>query len=179
MSEQIDMPEASRTAVQLLTRQEAMGDSNVAFSPDVLFKNFNTHLLDPTQAERRLSVDLVPPRSPGRVHAAAKSRCSATKAGTHWRANMHMTHLMKMVEMRTVMETIDENKAHTRANEKRGPPVPRIGIRIVRDRVHKHAAVRALDDLPSSIALQTRASHDLLHRSVNVRLPRYGTAIGS
>ena len=44
MSEQIDMPEASRTAVQLLTRQEAMGDSNVAFSPDVLFKNFNTRI---------------------------------------------------------------------------------------------------------------------------------------
>ena len=125
------------------------------------------------------SLDLAPVASPERVHAAAESRWSAMKAGTHWRADVHMTHLMKMVEVRVVMETIDENKAHARANEQRRPPIPWIGIRVVRDRVHKHAAVRALDDLPSSIALQTRASHDLLHRSVNVRLPRYGTAIGS
>ena len=101
------------------------------------------------------------------------------KTGTHWRANVHMTHLMKMVEVRMVMETIDENKAHARANEQRRPPIPWVGIRIVRDRVHKHAAVGALDDLPGSITLQTRPSHDLLRRSINIRLSRYGAAIGS
>jgi len=101
------------------------------------------------------------------------------KTGTHRRANVHMTHLMKMVEMRMVMEAIDENKAHTRANEKWRPPIPWIGIRVVRDRIHERAAVRVLHDLPGAIALQTRPSHDLLHRAINVRLARDGAAIGS
>jgi len=101
------------------------------------------------------------------------------KTGTHRRANVHMTHLMKMVEMRMVMEAIDENKAYASANKKRRPPIPWVRIRIVRDWVHKHAAVRALDDLPRSIALQTCPSHDLLHRSVNIRLSRHSAAIRS
>ncbi len=90
-----------------------------------------------------------------------------------------MTHLMKMVEVGKVVEAIDENKAHASANEQRRPPIPWIGIRVVRDRVHKHAAIWALDDLPGSIALQARAPHDLLRRSINIRLSRYGTAIGA
>jgi len=101
------------------------------------------------------------------------------KSGTHWRANMHMTHLMKMVEVRMVMETIDENKTHARANKQRRPPVPWVGIRIVRERIHKRAAVGALDHLPCSIALQARSSHNLLRGTVNIRLSRYGAAIGS
>lgn len=101
------------------------------------------------------------------------------KTGPHRRADVHMAHLMKMVGVEMVMEAIDEDKAHTRANEKRRPPIPLIRIRVVPDRVHKNAVVRALDNLPRPITLQACPFHDLLRRAINIGLSQYGAARGS
>jgi len=59
----------------------------------------------------------VPARSPECVRATAKSRWSAMKSRAGWRANVHMTHLMKMVEVKMMVEAIDENKARARTNK--------------------------------------------------------------
>ncbi|NPT69919.1 hypothetical protein GS910_37700 [Paraburkholderia sp. RL16-012-BIC-B] len=89
----------------------------------------------------------------------------------------NVTHLMKVVEVMEVMETVDKDKAHARANEYRRPPPPGVGIGIGRGGVPQHAAILALNNLPGPITLQARTSDDLLHRPIDFRLPDNSSAI--
>jgi hypothetical protein len=54
---------------------------------------------------------------------------AAMKAHSDW-CEVNVTHLMKVVEVMEMMEMVDKDKAHARANEYRRPPPPGIGIGI-------------------------------------------------
>ena len=109
------------------------------------------------------------------MHATARER-AAVKARSDER-DVIVTHLMKVIEVVKMMEMIDKDKAHARANEYWRPPPPGVGIGIGRDGVPQHAAILALHNLPSPITLQARTSGDLLHRPIDFRLPDNSSAI--
>jgi hypothetical protein len=93
------------------------------------------------------------------VHAAESAHITAwewfaVKALSRSHTEVVVIHLMKMIE---VMETIDKDKTRAHADEKKGPPIPGVGIRVGRDRVHEHATIWALYDLPCPVRLQARA----------------------
>jgi hypothetical protein len=142
------------------------------------------------------------------VHSAAGERATV-KARPHWRTEAvvvplvevtkaaevieaidateateaieatEVIEVMEVMEAMEVVETIDKDEAHAPADEKRRPPIPRIGIRVGREQVPKSATIRALHDLPRSVTLQTRTPDDLLHRAVDFCLPEDRTAIGA
>ena len=117
-------------------------------------------------------------------HAAARER-SAVKARSNWLAEvvviqlMEITEVMKVMKAVEVMETIHEDEAYTRADENRRPPPPGVRIRVGGNRIPQHAAIGTLLELPCPVTLQARAPDDLLHRTVDVRLPGDRAAIGA
>ncbi|MBN3832389.1 hypothetical protein G3N64_11085 [Burkholderia sp. Ac-20344] len=71
------------------------------------------------------------------VAGGAGRERAMVKAGADRRAEAAMFHpvevadvieVVEMVEMVEAMETVDEDEAHTCADEKRRPPVPQIGL---------------------------------------------------
>jgi hypothetical protein len=83
--------------------------------------------------------------------------------------------LAKMIEVVKVMEPVDKNEV--RSDEERRSRIPGIGVRIGRDRIRRHVAVRAFYELPRAVALQAGTSNRLLHGSVDFRLPCHRAAI--
>ncbi|MBY4715109.1 hypothetical protein K6W84_04615 [Burkholderia cepacia] len=92
------------------------------------------------------------PHAPRPAHAAermhpaefamrADRERAMVKTGTDRHAEAAMFHpvdvndRIEMVEMMEVVETIDEDEAHARADEKRRPPVPQVRIRVVHRRI--------------------------------------------
>jgi len=130
-----------------------------------------THSAEPVHATKS-------PHATEATHTAA-GEGAAVKARSDWRTEMAVIHLMEMVEVVKVMETIDKDQAHARADEKRRPPPPKVGIWIGRGGVPQHATVRALHDLPCPVRLQARTSGDLLHRAVYFCLSGDCAAIGA
>lgn len=87
------------------------------------------------------------------VHTTA-GEWSAVKVLSKSHTEVVVIHLMEMIE---VMETIDKDETRAHADEKRRPPIPGVRIRVGRDRVHEHATIWALYDLPCPVRLQARA----------------------
>ena len=87
-----------------------------------------------------------PAHAAGRMHSAefamrANRERAMVKTGTDRRAEAAMfdpvevNDRIDVVKMVKAVETIDEDEAHARADKKRRPPVPKVGIRVVHRRI--------------------------------------------
>lgn len=75
-------------------------------------------------------------RSTEATHSTARERRAVNaRPDPNTEAVIQLMEMIEMIEMVKVMKAIDEDEAHTRADEKRRPPPPRVGIRVRRDRV--------------------------------------------
>ncbi|WP_438390031.1 hypothetical protein [Caballeronia sp. DA-9] len=74
------------------------------------------------------------PHSTVSMHMAAAVKATMKAAGIRT-ANVIVAHLIEMVVSMEVVKTVDKNKAHARANEEWRTHVPRVDIRILRNRI--------------------------------------------